>query len=62
MESKADEVGAPKYCPLIKAQCLEDGCVFWIRSAETVRKTCAVVVIAHQLNSMATKASEGRLN
>jgi hypothetical protein len=56
-----DEI-APKHCPLLKSECLQDGCVFWIRSSETVRKNCAVVIIAQQLNTLASKANETRLS
>ena len=62
MEPNTDESVAPKYCPLIKADCLQDGCVFWIRSSEMVRKNCAVVVIAQQLNVVASKSPEVRLS
>jgi hypothetical protein len=62
METKTDEGIVPKYCPLIKAECLQDGCVFWIRSSEMVRKNCAVVVIAQQLNAVASKSPEVRLS
>ena len=62
MESNTDEGIAPKYCPLIKAECLQDGCVFWVRSTETVRKNCAVVIIAQQLNAISSKGTETRLS
>ncbi len=62
MEAKVDEGPAPKFCPLIKSDCLEDGCVFWIRSTEMVRKSCAVVIIAQQLNTLASKTTETRLS
>jgi hypothetical protein len=61
MEPKPDEVIAPKFCPLIKAECLQDGCVFFVRSSELVRKNCAVVIIAQQLNTIASKSGETRL-
>ena len=61
MDPKTDEGVVPKFCPLIKAECLQDGCVFWIRSSELVRKSCAVVIIAQQLNTIAVKSSETRL-
>jgi|GEM_PF-5498678 hypothetical protein len=61
METRPDDGPAPKHCPLIKADCLQDGCVFWIRSTEMVRKNCAVVIVAQQLNAMATKSPEVRL-
>ena len=62
MDSSVDESLAPKHCPLLKSECLQDGCVFWIRSTETVRKNCAVVIIAQQLNTMASKTTETRLS
>jgi len=62
MDPKSDEGIAPKHCPLLHAECLQDGCVFWIRSSESVRKNCAVVIIAQQLNTLATKAPENRLS
>ena len=62
MDPKPDEALAPKHCPLLNAECLQDGCVFWIRSTEMVRKNCAVVIIAQQLNSMAVKTTETRLS
>jgi hypothetical protein len=62
MDPKMDEGLAPKHCPLLKSECLEDGCVFWIRSSETVRKNCAIVIIAQQLNSLANKTTETRLS
>jgi len=61
MENKIDDGVAPKYCPLIKSECVQDGCVFWIRSSDMVRKNCAVVIIAQQLNLIAAKAPETRL-
>jgi hypothetical protein len=62
MDPKLDEGVAPKHCPLLKSECLQDGCVFWIRSSEMVRKNCAVVIIAQQLNTLATKTPETRLS
>lgn len=62
MDQKIDEAIAPKHCPLLKAECLQDGCVFWIRSSEMVRKNCAIVIIAQQLNTLATKTTETRLS
>jgi len=62
METNIDEAPAPKFCPLIKADCLQDDCVFWIRSTEMVRKNCAVVIMAQQINLLATKSSETRLS
>ena len=58
MDPKNDDTLAPKYCPLLKAECLQDACVFWMRSSEMVRKSCAVVIIAQQLNALATKTTE----
>ena len=62
MDPNLDESLAPKHCPLLKSECLQDGCVFWIRSTEMVRKSCAVVIIAQQLNLMAVKTNETRLS
>ena len=62
MDAKLDDGLAPKHCPLIHAECLQDGCVFWIRSSEMVRKNCAIVVLAQQMNSLATKTTETRLS
>ena len=62
METNVDDKAVPKFCPLIKAECLQDGCVFWIRSSELVRKSCAVVIMAQQLNLMAMKSNETRLS
>ena len=62
MEPRPDDPIAPKYCPLIKSECLQDGCVFWVRSTETVRKNCAIVIIAQQLNTLASKGTETRLS
>ena len=61
METTASET-VPKHCPLLNATCLEDGCVFWIRSSDSVRKNCAIVVIAQQLNTLAAKSAETRLS
>jgi hypothetical protein len=58
----SDEAVPPKHCPLLNTVCLQDGCVFWVRSSETVRRNCAVVVIAQQLNNMAGKSAETRLS
>ena len=62
MDSKSDESIAPKHCPLLHAECLQEGCVFWIRSSESVRKNCAVVIIAQQINTLASKTTETRLS
>jgi hypothetical protein len=62
MDPKPDESITPKLCPLLKSECVQDGCVFWIRSTEMVRKNCAVVIIAQQLNSLASKTTETRLS
>jgi len=62
MDLKTEEPIDSKHCPLLKAECLQDGCVFWIRSTEMVRKNCAVVIIAQQLNTLASKTSETRLS
>jgi hypothetical protein len=61
MESQLDDAIPPKHCPLINSECLQDRCVFWIRSTESVRKNCAVVIIAQQLNVLAGKSTEGRV-
>lgn len=62
MEPRTDDDTPPKFCPLIRAECLQDGCVFWFRSSESVRKNCAVVIIAQQLNTLAAKSGEVRLS
>lgn len=62
MDTRPDEGLPPKHCPLIRAECVQDNCVFWIRSTEMVRKNCAIVVIAQQMNSLATKTTETRLS
>ena len=62
MDPKPDEGITPKHCPLLHAECLQESCVFWIRSTESVRKNCAVVIIAQQLNLLAAKAPENRLS
>ena len=62
MDKVLDEALPPKHCPLLDKTCLEDGCVFWTRSSDSVRKNCAVVVIAQQLNNLVAKGGETRLS
>lgn len=50
-----------KYCPLIQKTCQRDKCVFWVGSEESIQKSCAVVVIAQQLDLLARKGPQGRL-
>ena len=50
----------PKLCPLLKAECRREECLFWMSSEEIIQKTCAIVVIAQQLDILARKGTQGR--
>jgi len=40
---------------------LGDQCAFWVGSEETIKKSCAVVVIAQQLDLLARRGDGSRL-